>query len=277
MAVVELHPELIDFPGTFAPPHDLIPVVNDLHASRAEVVGLDQLSAGAQGRPAEDVVRTLRRKGWLAPLRSRGAWSFVPTLSPLHMGEFRELRAWRLTHRESGVCIAGKSAAQVRGWLRRPTAATIGAPSGLRLARSLAEYRVCRWDPNLPLGEVHGLPLWQPETLLVFMAARPAQFSWDGIADWLWELAASVDAERLLGELRGRKRSVWMKTAHLASESEAPELAAEVVARAPADGQGPYHFGQRRAMDQRLGLPPRWVPEFDVMDYVLPSWWTARP
>ncbi|WP_428117795.1 type IV toxin-antitoxin system AbiEi family antitoxin [Candidatus Poriferisodalis sp.] len=276
MAAVELHPDLIDFPGAFAPPVDLISVVNDLHTRHSEIVGLDQLSARAQGRPAEDVARTLRRKGWLSPLRTRGVWSFTPTLSPLHMGEFRELRAWLLTHQESGVCIAGKSAAQVHGWLRRPTAPTIGAPSEMRLPRSLDEYRVCRWDPNLSLDEVHGLPAWQPETLLVFMAARPAQFSWDGISDWLWELASSVDTEMLVTELYGRKRSVWMKTAHLVNESDSPELAAEIAAQAPATGHGPYQFGQRRAMDERFGLPPRWVPEFEVMDYVLPTWWTAR-
>ena len=50
MAAVELHPDLIDFPGAFAPPVDLISVVNDLHTRHSEIVGLDQLSARAQGR-----------------------------------------------------------------------------------------------------------------------------------------------------------------------------------------------------------------------------------
>ena len=277
MASVELHPDLVDLPGTVAPPPDLIPVVNDLHANRSEVVGLDQLGACAQGRSAEQAVRALRRKGWLAPMRVRGAWSFTPTISPMHLGEFRELRAWLLTHPQSGVCIAGKSAAQVNGWLRRPAAPTIGAPSGLRVARSLGDYRVLRWDSNLPLREVRGLPCWRPETLLAFMAARPASFNWEGISDWLWELACGVSAGLLFDELRGRNRSVWMKAAHLVSEGEAPELAAEIAARAPSEGRGPYKFGRRSTEERRFGWPPRWVPEFEVMDYVLPAWWAARP
>lgn len=276
MAAVDLHPDLIDFPGTFAPPHDLVPVVNGLHAAHAEIVTIDQLDGYALARPATEAARTLRRKGWLEPLRTRRAWSFAPTLSPLHMGEFRELRAWLRFNADSGVCIAGKSVAQVHGWLRRPTAPTIGAASGKRLPRSLEDYRVCRWEPDIPLDHVHGLPAWKPETLLVFMAAHPAQFTWDGIADWLWEIAASVDAELLMGELRGRRRSVWMKAAHLVNEGEVSELACEIAAQAPANSHGPYKFGQNGNPAQRFGSPPCWVPEFEVMDYVLPVWWTGR-
>ncbi len=267
---------MIDFPGTFAPPQDLVHLVNDLHAAHTEVVTLDQLTDCMRERSADEVARTLRRKGWLAPLRTRGAWSFTPTVSPLHMGEFREMRAWLGANPHSDVCIAGKSVAQVHGWLRRPTAPTICTASGVRLPRSLSEYRVCRWEPNLSLDHVHGLPVWKPETLLAFMAAHPAKFSWDGIADWLWELTASVDADLLAAELHGRPRAVWMKAAHLVNESDAPDLAVAIAAQAPATGHGPYRFGQRNDAVRRFGFPPRWVPQFEVMDYVLPAWWTAR-
>lgn len=271
-----LHADLAGLPGCVAPPADLVRVVNELRAERAEVVTLGRLARFEGSRCAGDIARALRRTGWLAPLRTRGAWSFAATLSPLHMGEFRELRAWLSASGGRGVCIGGKSAAQVRGWLRRPTAAAVGAAVGARLPRSLGGYRVCRWDPQVPLDEVHGLPVWKPETLVAFMASRPSKFSWDGIADWLPEACDALRPQALVGELDGRPRAVWMKTAHLVNEGGRAGLARSVAAAAPRSGKGPYVFGYRERDAAGFAVDPRWIAQFEVMDYVLPAWWLAR-
>lgn len=271
-----LHPALVEMPRCSAPPADLIQVVNALHAERAEVVTTGRLETFEVPRTADEIARSLRRNGWLEPLRTRGAWSFTPTLSPLHIGEFRELRAWLRANSGRGVCIGGKSAAQVRGWLRRPTAPTIGVPRCERLPISLGSYRVCRWEPQVPLDEVHGLPVWKPETLVVFMAARPSKFSWDGISDWIWEACDGLREQTLVAELNGRPRSVWMKTAHLVNEGERDDLAQSVADAAPRSGKGPYVFGYRERDGASLAVDPRWIAQFEVMDYVLPAWWLAR-
>lgn len=271
-----LHSDLAELPHCLAPPADLVSVVNGLHSERAEIVTLDQLGGFERLRSADDIARSLRRTGWLAPLRTRQAWSFTPTLSPLHMGEFRELRAWLGRNSDSGVCIGGKSAAQVRGWLRRPTAPTVGAPTQSRLPRSLSDYRVCKWDPQIPLDEVHGLPVWKPETLVAFMASHPSKFSWDGISDWLWEACDELQQQLLLDELQDRPRAAWMKTAHLVNEGERADLAQAVAAAAPESGKGPYVLGYRERDDASLAVDPQWIAQFEVMDYVLPAWWLAR-
>ena len=63
-------------------------------------------------------------------------------------------------------------------WLRRPTAPTIGILPRVKTPRCLQDYSVCRWQPQIPLDEIAGLPVWNPETLLVFMGARPSSFPW---------------------------------------------------------------------------------------------------
>lgn len=108
------------------------------------------------------------------------------------------------------------------------------------------------------------------------MAARPSKFSWDSIADWLPDMAAEIAAEAVAAELKGRKRSTWMKTAYLLHEAEAVEAAQRVAAAAPNGGRGPYLFGSRRDAAEPFSKPPRWHAEFQVVDYVLSQWWLPR-
>ncbi|WP_419946899.1 hypothetical protein [Candidatus Poriferisodalis sp.] len=135
---------------------------------------------------------------------------------------------------------------------------------------------MCRWDPQIPLDDVHGLPVWKPETLVVFMASHPSKFSWDGISDWLWEACDELQHQLLLAELHDRPRAAWMKTAHLVNEGERPSLAQAVAAAAPTSGKGPYVFGYRERDEPSFAVDPQWIVQFEVMDYVLPAWWLAR-
>lgn len=46
--------------------------------------------------------------------------------------------------RADGVCIGGKSVAQVHNWLYRPVAPAVGVPAGFDVPRSLDSYTICR-------------------------------------------------------------------------------------------------------------------------------------
>ena len=271
-----LIPELANFPTESPLPSRLVPVVNALHARGSDVVTLADLAFHNTGEAPAHTARTLRRCGLLGPLRSRGAWCVNFVMSPPHLESFVELRARLMTRPETPVVVAGKSVAQVHHWLRRGTAPTIGCPPNYKLPRSLSEYRVCRWEPRLPIDLMWGLPVWKPETLLVFMVARPSQFVWEDIADWLWEACDSLDQELLLGELEGRPRSTWMKAAYLINEGECPELAEVLLEKAPQEDTGPYVLGHREKRRGKFIFPPIWSPRFQLTDYLLPTWWVAR-
>lgn len=271
-----LAPELAAFPGACRPTERLIPVLNDLHARQAEVVTTADLGSYNLDRPSAAVARALRRGGWLAPLRTRHAWSVNFVMSPGHVGGFRDLRARLASHPDTPAAIGGKSVAQAHDWLRRGTARSIGFPPRRKVPRCLDGYRVCRWEPRLPLDTVFGLPAWKPETLLAFMASRPSQFSWADIADWLWEACDAMDPYLLASELDGRPRSAWFKTAYLAHHGNRPDLADHLLAAAPGGDTGPYVLGEREKRVGRFIYPPVWSAEFQLMDYLLPAWWTSN-
>ena len=268
--------DLVDFPARSALPARLVPVVNDLYALGAEVVTVADLARFDTGTPPEATARALRRGGWLEPLRSRGAWSVNFVWPPAHLGGFRELRARLSTHPDTPAVIAGKSVAQVHGWLRRGTARSIGCPSNHKVPRCLSGYRVCRWEPLIPVDVVSGLPIWKPETMLVFMASQPSQFSWADIAEWLWEACDSIDTGLLGGELEGRPRSAWAKTAYLIDAGGRGDIADALLDTAPDESTGPYVLGHQERAAGRFIYPPQWSPKFQIMDYLLPAWWMPR-
>ncbi len=258
-------------PGCTAPPPWSAALLNELHRTRQDVITITELHAYRPDIGGATVARTLRRSGWLEPLCTRGAWAVNCVISPAGLGAFVELRARLRTHPDTPAAVAGKSVALVHRWLRRPTAATIGCPSGVRVPRCLSDYRICRWRPRVAPETVSGLPVWRPETTLVFMAARPAQFDWSDIADWLGDIAGAVEVEALCEELQDLSRAVWMKTAYLLSEGGSG-VASDLEALAPAGAPGPYVLGHRECRSPSQGAPPLWSKRFDVLDALLPAW-----
>ena len=125
-ATEELIEDLKEMPTTSPPPADLVGVVNGLARSNAEVVTLDDLAAFNTGRDPLQVVRALRGRGWLYSLPVNGAWRVLTGRPGPHMEVFTSLRARLRSVPNTPACIGGRSSAQVRNWLRRPTAAAIG-------------------------------------------------------------------------------------------------------------------------------------------------------
>ena len=273
----EMHPELADWPKTRPVTDVFVPVLNALRERDQVVVTLGDLAELLPGHVAQHTARTLRRAGWLYPMRTRGAWGFVASWAPWHLGEFMELYARLRVRPDTPACIGGKSVAQVRNWLWRPTCGAIGLPPGVKVPQCLDAFSVHWWAPQIGLDEIHGLPMWKPETLVAYMAARPSRISWEDIAEWLWAACEGLELGLLLAELEGRPRAVWMKTAYLVDVGERPELGEALAAAAPDNAHGPYLLGWRERQWGRRGVwKPVWVPKYEVMDHLLPRRWYPK-
>ena len=246
-------------------------VVNDLYDRQAVTVTLSELAAYDTGLAPERAAAALRRAGWLRPLRSRGVWR-VATTPVSGAAGFDELAGRLAVAPDTPACIGGRSVAELRGWLRIPTSPAIGLWPEARLPRCLDHYVVRRWKPQAPLEPIGDVPAWSADTLVVFMAAKPAQFPWSYIGDWLAEGCEGLTVEGMLAELQGRPRAVWHKAAYVAHRGERDDIAAAVLAVAPA-GRGPYPLGTRRDWHRR---PARWQPRFEVIDNIFPHRWFPK-
>jgi len=76
--------------------------------------------------------------------------------------------------------------------------------------------RVVRFSARLPAAQVDRLPVHQPATILVHLAARPGDVrGWTTFAEALPELAARTTADDLDRELSGRPMAVRPRLAYL--------------------------------------------------------------
>lgn len=245
----------------------MVPALNTLWESGLRVVTLADIAAASGDLPAARVAKTLRERGWLKPLSSRGAW--LPARWAYHktLG-FEELMARLRTHPDTPAAIAGRSVLEVAEWLKRPTAPAVGMPAGELVPRCLQRFVLHRWQPRTPLDTVDGLPVWSPAVLLAYMATTPARFGFGDAGEWLPRLCAATDLDALRSEVAGRPRSVWMKAAFVLWRGGCDEAAAAMARTAPGPAGGPHKFGVRS---------PRWGgrahPEFEVVDYIFVRQW----
>ena len=262
---------LPDWPYCRLVPSPLRPVVNDLHDRQAVTVTLSDLAAYDTGLTPERAAKALRRAGWLKPLRARGVWRVATTPFSGAPG-FDELVGRLAAAPDTPACIGGRSVPELRGWLRTPTEPAIGLWPEAKLPRCLDHYVVRRWKPQAPLDPIGGVPAWSADTLVVFMAAKPAQFPWSYIGDWLPEGCDGLATDKMLTELEGRARAVWHKAAYIAHRGGRDDIADTVLALAPA-GKGPYLLGARRGWHTR---PAQWQPRFEVIDNIFPHRWFPK-
>lgn len=249
-------------------PAGLVPVVEAMVASGARVVTFGDLADWCGGEVAvRRAVRVLRERGWLVPMRARGAWR-CGVWEFHHTAAFDELLARLRTHPATPAVIGGRSVMEVRGWLKRPTEPTIAMPPGALVPRCLGGFNLLRWQAQAPAESVEGLPVWSASTLLAYMAARPSRFGFEDAGEWLDTVCGAADFEELVCELEQQARSVWMKAAFIMWRGEQPAAAAQLAALAPAGARGPYKFGvpSRRLAGRTYG-------DFDVVDYVFERHW----
>ena len=274
----ELLPDLVDLPDTRPVRGALVPVVNTLREEDRVIATLGDLAELLPDRAPQSTARALREAGWLFPMRTRGVWGFAGTrLGAPRAPGYLELHARMRVRPDTPACIAGKTVAMLHNWLWRPVESDIGMPPGVKVPRCLSDYGVHRWDPQIGFDEFLGLPMWKPETLLCYMAARPSRISWEDVQEWLWAVCENLELDLLLAELEGRHRAVWMKTGYLTDVGERPDLGHALAAAAPAGGRGPYVLGWR----ERRWPTPVWespvrLPQYELVDYLLPAWWCPK-
>ena len=274
----DLHPDLVDWPNTRPVRGALVGVVNTLREQDRVIATLEDLAELLPGRAPQSTARALREAGWLFGMRTRGVWGFAGSrLGAPRVPGYLELHARMRVRPDTPACIAGKTVAMLHGWLWRPVESDIGMPPGVKVPRCLTDFGVHRWEPRIGLDQFCGLPMWKPETLLCYMAARPSRISWEDINEWLWAVCENLELDLLVAELDGRPRAVWMKTGYLADVGERPDLGVALVAAAPVEGRGPYVLGWReRRLPYSTWDSPVRVPQYEIVDYLLPIRWCPK-
>jgi hypothetical protein len=254
-------------------PPSLSPILTELELEAARVLTMAELArlverAGIATAP-KVVADRLRKLGWLLPTGTAGVWEFAPAAhaGPIGHGDpFLGLRA-ALAARPSldaAVCLMSALAAH-RIVERAPDRLEVAVgdsgsiPQGLRRVA-----RVVVFDPRLAPEQTLGVPVHLVATVLVHLAARPADVrGWGAVADALPDLVDAVASADVDAELAGRPRSVRVRVAYLV-QGVAPDLAERLVP--PQDGgrSAPkVWFGPRSPLK-------RHSTRFSVADTLLP-------
>jgi predicted transcriptional regulator of viral defense system len=254
-------------------PPSLSPILTDLELEAPQVVTLAELAGLVEragiGTEPRVVADRLRKLGWLLPTATAGVWEFAPAAhaGPIgHGDQFVELRAALAARPSLGaaVCLTSALAAH-RLTDRAPDRLEVAVPTGGSIPQGLRRAaRVVVFDAHLAPEQSLGVPVHRPATVLVHLAARPADVrGWGAIADALPELADVVAPADVDAELAGRPRSVRVRLAYL-TQGVAPDLAKRLVP--PEDGgrlAPKVWFGPR-------GPLKRHSSRFSVADTVLP-------
>jgi hypothetical protein len=237
------------------------------------VVTLAELAALATrtgvGTEPRVVADRLRKLGWLLPTETAGVWEFAPAAhaGPIgHGDQFLGLRAALASRPSLDAEVCLMSALLAHGFTDRApdrlevavkTRASI--PEGLRRAT-----RVVVFDSNLAPERSRGVPVHLPATILVHLAARPADVrGWGAIADALPELVDVIAPADIDAELAGRPRSVRVRLAYL-TQGVAPDLADRLVPPNEGGRAAPkIWFGPRGGLKRHSS-------RFSVADTLLP-------
>lgn len=221
-------------------PQGLAPLLQLLELEQPHVVTAAQVrgwsSEAGVSWPADLVIRRLREKGWLLDLATRGVWEFAPAARAGTYGSgdpLIELRATLARDHSAPYAVAAESAAYLLGLAgRRPEREVVGAPSGVRPPKAFRAFRVVSWAPRTPLLQRDSLPIWSAATLIAFMGTRPSGYrDWPNAGEWLAQATAGVGDEDLAGELSGRARSAWARTAYLLDRGGASARARAALGR----------------------------------------------
>jgi predicted transcriptional regulator of viral defense system len=248
-------------------------ILTELELDAPQVVTLAELAALATrtgvGTAPRVVADRLRKLGWLLPTETVGVWEFAPAAhaGPIgHGDQFLELRAALASRPSLDAAVCLTSALLAHGLTdRAPSRLEVAVktrasiPEGLRRAT-----RVVVFDSNLTPERSRSVPIHLPGSILVHVAARPADVrGWGAIANALPELVDVVMPADIDAELAGRPRSVRVRLAYL-TQGVAPDLADRLV---PPDEGGraapKIWFGPR-------GSLKRHSSRFSVADTLLP-------
>lgn len=265
------------------------PILTRLFQDQPPVVTRDDMVALVDElelpRPADSVVRELRRIGWLQPLRTKGVWAVLRPGEAAPADPYIELRAWQAVHEDATFALAGEHAAWHLGYLNRAPIGKIRVwvpqrtelPKGLRQVASVVRVA---WSaevvellaPRFELLRKRGLDVvsWSsgllafgPEALLVQLANRPTSFTnWADLVEHLAQLVSDIDYATLTRLLAGQSTQTWQRLAYLLDAGGDERAAARLITELPGEFKAIVYFGAR-------GPDAVWIPQFHVLDRVV--------
>lgn len=204
-------------------PQSIAPVAEALELEQARLVTIGQLEGimdalGLEGSPKK-VAAELRSHGWLLPTAKTGVWEFAPAAhaGPYGFGDPTvDLKAVLLSRPDRKCALTFQSAAWAHGLADRVPARLEVAAEGGADARALVRAGdVTHFVPILETFILRGVPVLAPESVLVHMATSPRAVRWQSAMEWMPDVAAEVNAERILEELSGRPRAVRVRLGYL--------------------------------------------------------------
>jgi hypothetical protein len=240
-------------------PRRLAGVVEQMELTQPRVVTLPELTRlaleAAAAKTEGEVPRLayrLRSLGWLLPLRTRGAWEFSPGARAGAYGSgdrFVEFRAQLAVHPDWPGVLAMESAATLLGLAQRlPGHEVVALPKGVARPSALSDWRQVAVElPATATTVRDGLPHWTVDGLLAGIAIRPSGYQdLPGLAQWLPEAGARIDAEPLAACLTAAPASAWQRAAYLCRAAGAEQAATELLAARPP--KTPVWFGATRTV-----------------------------
>lgn len=250
-------------------PHSLAPVLEQLELYQADLVTtarLDELVREAGVRTATRTVATrLRERGWLLPTGQRGVWEFAPAAvagAYSRGGHTRLLRSV-LVRSDIACALTFQSAAWALNLADRAPSRIEVAAASPRDARRLPQaLDVSVFAPKLKYLAAKGVPVLQPSSLLVQMAATPGRVrSWSSALEWFPELTAEVAVMDVLAELDGRPATVSARLGYLL-QALRPDLADRLTVPSTKTWFGPRrkvvrHDSHWQIADTLLPFDPR--------------------
>lgn len=247
-------------------PKGLSEVLEELELERPQLVTTAQLAelCGRSGvrTPAKVVASRLREKGWLLATPQRGVWEFAPAeLAGAYSSAdpLLPLKAHAAAHPDDRFALASQTAAWALGLADR-VPSVIDAAFERMPASIPDEVNASTYRPNVPTVAAKGVSALAPESVVVHMAQRPSAVrSWQGVAEWLPDVAYELDAAKVLDELKGRPRAVAARTGYLL-QGVRPDVADAVMETAPPRSRVRFGTGTAVRNDERWQVSDSTLP-----------------
>ena len=212
--------------------------------------------------PAKVVASRLRERGWLLPTPQRGVWEFAPAeLAGAYSSAdpLLPLKAHAAAHPSERFALASQTAAWALGLADR-VPASLDAAFERMPASTPQGARTSAYRPNIPTIPAKGLDSLAPESIVVHMAQRPSAIrSWQGVAEWLPDVAYELDAGNVLAELEGRPRSAAARTGYLL-QGMRPDVADAIMATFPPRSKVRFGTGPTTRNDEMWQVSDRVLP-----------------
>ncbi len=249
-------------------PSHLAGILEELELERPELVTTDEIRELIEKFdvqiPANRVVQQLSTRGWLLKTDVRGVWEFSPAERAGAFSKespFFTLKAILKKEPDRDIRVALDSAIWCHDLIDRvPSEIEVALPSAAYVPAALRRnYRVLRFEASLEPSTANKVPAEQPETILVHLVDKPNNVqNWTSVFNWLPDLVAATEQEKVLTELINRSHSTKIRFAYLLSG-----LAPDFVETLDVEPAGKVWFGPREQLRRHNA-------EWNIADTILP-------